>query len=90
MLQRRNDLLIAIWLWKKPPALRHVVIRKMKMPRGENELEFMLGADGLAELRTMARERAETTSDQSSDIDDGDLLIGGAFAIKRMIDAPGE
>ena len=50
----------------------------------------MLGADGLAELRTMARERAETTSDQSSDLDDGDLLIGGAFAIKRMIDAPGE
>ena len=32
----------------------------------EFELEFMLGADGLAELRTMARERAETTSDQSS------------------------
>src|SRR6476620_1089153 len=54
------------------------------------ELEFMLGADGLAELRTMARERAETTSDQSSDLDDGDLLMGGAFAIKRMIDAPGE
>jgi hypothetical protein len=36
------------------------------------ELEFMLGADGLAELRTMARELAETTSDQSSDLDDGD------------------
>ena len=54
------------------------------------ELEFMLGADGLAELRTMARELAETTSDQSSDLDDGDLLMGGAFAIKRMIDAPGE
>ena len=29
------------------------------------ELEFMLGADGLAELRTMARERMETTWDQS-------------------------
>jgi Fe-S-cluster containining protein len=29
------------------------------------ELEYMLGADGLAELRTMARERAETTSDQT-------------------------
>ena len=54
------------------------------------ELEYMLGAEGLAELRTMARERAETTSDQSSDLDDGDLLIGGAFAIKRMIDVPRE
>ena len=43
------------------------------------ELEYMLGADGLAELRTMARERAETTSDQSSDLDDGDLLTVGAF-----------
>ena len=31
------------------------------------ELEYMLGADGLAELRTMARERPETASDQSSD-----------------------
>ena len=30
------------------------------------ELEYMLGAYGLAELRTMARERAETTSDQVS------------------------
>ena len=29
------------------------------------ELEFMLGADGLAELRSMARERMETTWDQS-------------------------
>jgi hypothetical protein len=29
------------------------------------ELEFMLGADGLAELRRMARERMETTWDQS-------------------------
>jgi hypothetical protein len=56
----------------------------------EFELEFMLGADGLAELRTMARERVETTSDQSSDLDHRYLLIGGAFAIKRMIDAPGE
>jgi len=28
------------------------------------ELEYMLGASGLAELRTMARERDETTSDQ--------------------------
>jgi hypothetical protein len=31
------------------------------------ELEYVLGADGLAELRKMACERAETTSDQSSD-----------------------
>lgn len=30
------------------------------------ELEYMLGADGLAELRAMARERAGTTSDQKS------------------------
>ena len=55
-----------------------------------SELEFMLGAAGLAELRTMAREHAETTSDQSSNLDDGDLHIGGAFAIERMIEAPGE
>lgn len=34
------------------------------------ELEFMLGADGLAELRTMARERTETRTDQSSDLDE--------------------
>jgi hypothetical protein len=50
-----------------------------------SEPEFMLGADGLAELRTMARERATNTSDQSPDLDEGD-----AFVIKRMIDAPGE
>ena len=31
------------------------------------ELEYMLGADGLAELRKMARERPETASDQRSD-----------------------
>jgi Fe-S-cluster containining protein len=31
------------------------------------ELEYMLGAYGLTELRTMARERAETTSVQVSD-----------------------
>ena len=43
------------------------------------ELEFVLGADGLAELRTMARELAETMSDQSSNLDDGHLLIGGAL-----------
>ena len=53
------------------------------------ELEYMLGADGLAELRTMAREQPETTSEQSSH-DDAELFVEGAFATKRTIDAPGE